>query len=280
MQVFTGVKELRGQVAAWKREGLEVGLVPTMGYLHEGHLVLIREANAQADRVIVSVFVNPTQFGPGEDYEVYPRDEAGDLAKAESAGAHAVFMPPVAEIYQDGAETSVLCERLPLHLCGAKRPEHFKGVTTVVAKLFGAVQPDVAVFGEKDFQQLQIIRRMTRDLLLPIRIVGIPTVREPGGLAMSSRNDYLSEEQRSDAKAIRSALLDSRGRVDKGEVDVGVLSRNVARTIEEGGGRVDYIEVVNPDTLEGLERISGSAHLAVAAFFGPARLIDNIRLRD
>ena len=280
MNVVRTVSALRATVRAWKQEGQRVGLVPTMGYLHDGHLSLVDALRSRVDRVILTLFVNPTQFGPGEDLDAYPRDEAGDLAKARSRGVDLVFIPSDEEMYPEGAETLVSLERLPNHLCGLGRPVHFGGVATIVAKLFIVASPDVAIFGEKDYQQLQVIRRMTRDLLLDIEILGGATIREPDGLAMSSRNKYLTPDARAAAPVIRRSLLAARDAVAAGTTDVPALLGGIRGAIEAAGGRVDYVAIVDPETLEDLETIDGAAHAAVAAFFGKARLIDNLRLSD
>lgn len=278
MQVVRTVGELRQQVRAWKQEGLRVGLVPTMGFLHEGHLSLVRLAREHSERVVMSIFVNPTQFGPGEDYDAYPRDEEGDCAKAASAGTDLVFIPSVTELYPLGAETFVECLHLPNHLCGLNRPGHFRGVSTVVAKLFIAGEPEVAVFGAKDYQQLQVIRRMARDLLIPVEIIAAPIIREPGGLAMSSRNKYLSSDERARASSIFQALNLGRELAEAGETSSRVLADRMAEVITRAGGRLDYLELFHPETLESCEEIQGPTHCAVAAHFGRARLIDNLRL--
>ncbi len=280
MDIVRTVEALRTAVRAWRREELRVGLVPTMGYLHDGHLSLVDEVRSRVDRVILTLFVNPTQFGPGEDLDAYPRDEAGDLAKARSRGVDLVFIPSDEEMYPEGAETTVSLERLPNHLCGLGRPVHFGGVATIVAKLFIVASPDVAIFGEKDYQQLQVIRRMTRDLLLDVEILGGATIREPDGLAMSSRNKYLTPDARAAAPVIQRSLRAARDAVAAGATDAGALVDDVRRAIEAAGGRVDYVAIVDPETLEDIETIDGAAHAAVAAFFGKARLIDNLRLSD
>jgi len=280
MEIVRTVPALRAAVRAWRAGGLRVGLVPTMGYLHEGHLSLVDLARARADRVVLTLFVNPTQFGPGEDLAAYPRDEEGDLAKARGRGVDLAFLPGDGEMYPPAAETFVVLERLPRHLCGLSRPVHFQGVATIVTKLFVVAEPHVAVFGEKDWQQLQVIRRLTRDLLMDIEIVGGPVVREPGGLAMSSRNKYLTPGEREAACAIQRSLRAARDRVAAGETDPAALRREIRAAIEAAGGRVDYAAVVHPETLEDLVRVDGPAHGLAAAFFGRARLIDNLRLRD
>ena len=280
MDIVRTVQALRGKVRAWRRGGLRIGLVPTMGFLHDGHLSLVDQVRPLVDRVILTIFVNPTQFGPGEDLEAYPKDEAGDLKQARPRGVDLVFIPDEGEMYPAGAETSVQLERLPHHLCGLKRPVHFGGVATIVAKLFVISEPDVAIFGEKDYQQLQVIRRMTRDLLMDIEILGGPTVREPDGLAMSSRNKYLTDDERAAAPAIRRSLLTARDATAGGETNVESLLGQIRVGITAAGGLVDYVAIIDPDSLEDLEVISGAAHVAVAALFGKARLIDNLRLSD
>ena len=273
MDIVRRVSDLRATVRAWRREGLRIGLVPTMGYLHDGHLSLVDQGRPLVDRMILTIFVNPTQFGPGEDLDAYPRDEAGDLEKARLRGVDLVFIPDRGEMYPEGAETSVQLEHLPHHLCGVTRPVHFGGVATIVAKLF-------VIFGEKDYQQLQVIRCMTRDLLMDIEVLGGPTVREPDGLAMSSRNKYLTAEERAAAPTIRRSLLAARDAVAAGAQDVALLLAGIRDAIAAVGGRVDYVSIMHPENLEDLEMIDGAAHVAVAAFFGKARLIDNLRLSD
>lgn len=280
MEIVRTVSELRAVVRVWKQAGRRVGLVPTMGYLHDGHLSLVDEIRSRVDRVILTLFVNPTQFGPGEDLDAYPRDEAGDLDKARSRGVDLVFVPGDGEMYPEGAETVVSLERLPNHLCGLTRPVHFGGVATIVAKLFVIATPDVAIFGEKDYQQLQVIRRMTRDLLMDIEILGGATIREPDGLAMSSRNKYMTPEERAAAPVIQRSLRGARDAVLGGERDLPSLLQGIRSAIEGAGGRVDYVSIVDPETLEDLDVMGGAAHAAVAAFFGKARLIDNLRLSD
>ena len=270
-------------VRAWRaREAGSVGFVPTMGDLHEGHLELTREARRLTDRVLVSVFVNPTQFGPGEDFERYPRDLDVDAAKAASAGAHAVFSPAVEVMYPAGDATRVRVDRLTEGLCGRNRPGHFEGVTTVVTRFFNIVRPDVAVFGQKDYQQLTVIRRMVADLHMEVEVVGCPTVREEDGLAKSSRNRYLTAKDRERATLLSTGLVDAwRG----GERDGEALMRAVAARFEGVEGvEVDYIEAVHPDTLEVYEgaraRVpeSEGVVVAMAVHVGSARLLDNARL--
>ena len=258
--------------------GRTLALVPTMGYLHEGHLSLMRAAADHADLVMASLFVNPTQFAPGEDLDTYPRDEAGDLAKAEAAGCAALFAPDVAAMYHPDASTTVRVGGLTDGLCGASRPTHFDGVCTVVAKLFGATGCDVAVFGEKDYQQLAVIRRFVRDLDFPVRVVGGPIVREPDGVAMSSRNVRLSEPERVSARSLHRSLQAARARWAEGERG-GPALEALVRDGMDPAGEVDYVEVRDA---EDLSRVTGDAArpvvVAVAVRFGATRLIDNVVL--
>jgi len=280
MDTIRTVSELRTTVRTWRGAGLRVGLVPTMGDLHEGHLSLVDRIRPLVDRVILTIFVNPTQFGPGEDLDAYPRDEAGDTEKARDRGVDAVFVPDDGEMYAAGADTSVSLARLPNHLCGLKRPGHFEGVATIVTKLLIISQPHVAVFGEKDYQQLQVIRRMARDLLMDVEILAAHTVREPDGLAMSSRNRYLTPAERAAAPVIFRSLCEARDAVAAGETVAAALLEGIRGAVEAAGGRVDYVAIVHPETLEDIDVVDGPAHAAVAAFFGRARLIDNLRLTD
>lgn len=249
-----------------------IGLVPTMGYLHDGHLGLVAEARLHSDLVVASIFVNPTQFGPNEDLARYPRDEAGDLAKLAAAGVDAVFLPDAKELYPEGFDTYVVPTRLAEGLCGASRPGHFRGVATVVCMLFRITRCAVAVFGEKDYQQLTIIRRMVKDLWLDVRCIGHGIVRDSDGLAMSSRNVYLSSEERTRALALSRALNAIRVAAP--------TERNVAALLERGKAlltdvKVDYLEIVDADSLRPLERLEGPARALVAAYVGKTRLIDN-----
>ncbi len=261
--------------------GRRVGLVPTMGALHEGHLSLVRLAREHADRVVVSIFVNPTQFGEGEDLDAYPRDLTGDLAKL-AALADVVFAPGVQEMYPAGvAQTWVDVEQLTRGLCGRSRPGHFRGVTTVVARLFHAVHPDVAIFGQKDYQQLQVVRAMSDALLFGVEIVAGPTVREPDGLAMSSRNANLSEDARLQARCLNAALVEARRLYRDGERDSAYLVDVARRRIEkEEAAQIQYVELCDAGTLEPLAEIRGPAVLALAVFMDGTRLIDNTLLED
>ena len=274
-KVYT-VKEVREQVKAWRREGLTVGLVPTMGYLHEGHASLIKKAVEQNDKVVVSVFLNTTQFGPTEDLEAYPRDFEADCKLCESIGAAMVFHPEPSEMYAPDFCTWVDMDVLSKTLCGKSRPIHFRGVCTVVSKLFNIVTPDRAYFGQKDAQQLAIIRRMVRDLNMDIEIVGCPIVREEDGLAKSSRNTYLSEDERKAALVLSRSLKEGRKLVDAGEKDAAKVKKTITDIIEkEALAKIDYVEVVDWNTLEPVEKIDGPVLTAIAVYIGKTRLIDN-----
>ncbi len=275
MRVVRTLEEMRQARASLTGS---VGFVPTMGYLHEGHLSLVRRARSECQHVVVSIFVNPTQFGPGEDYQRYPRDEARDLALLEREGVDLVFVPSAAEMYPEGFATWVeVSGPLTGRLEGASRPGHFRGVATVVLKLFNLVQPHRAYFGEKDAQQLRVVRRMVSDLNLPVEIVPCPTVREPDGLAMSSRNVYLSPEERTQALALSRALELARRLVrEEGLRDAAELRRRLEDFLRRSPGvALDYVSVAHPETLAELERIEGPALVLLAARVGPARLIDN-----
>ncbi len=261
-----------------RQAGLRVGLVPTMGYLHEGHQALIRRARELSDYVVVSIFVNPTQFGPGEDLQSYPRDMEGDLDKCRQQGAALVFSPEVPALYPDGYQTYVTVEQVSQGLCGERRPVHFRGVATIVTKLFNIVGPCVAVFGQKDYQQLLVIKRMVKDLDQPVEVMGHPTVREPDGLAKSSRNAYLTVEERKSATALYRSLEAIRERAGSGDLPADEAVALAHEIIEaEPGARVDYVEVRNAETLEPAEQVgSGKSVVALAVFLGKARLIDNM----
>jgi pantoate--beta-alanine ligase len=280
MVTLDRIDTLRAQVRAWRREGLKIGLVPTMGSLHAGHMSLLSAARFRADRVITSVFVNPLQFGPGEDFERYPRTPDDDQRMLAETGCDLLFLPSVAEMYPDGRElpTRVSVKSLSEILCGAVRPGHFDGVATVVAKLFGIVQPDFAVFGEKDYQQLAVIRRMTRDLDLPVEIVGAPTVRGADGLAMSSRNSYLSEVERQVAPRIYATLREVVARIDAGERDYAALERWGAAELERHGMRPDYFSARDALSLGPPDAATREVVVLAAARLGRARLIDNLRV--
>lgn len=277
MKIATTIAEVRAQVAAWKKEGLTVGLVPTMGYLHEGHASLIDTAVGQCDRVVASVFVNPTQFGPNEDLEDYPRDFDRDKALLEAHGCHLVFHPSVEEMYPAGAATYVeILSDMPKQLCGKSRPIHFRGVCTVVAKLFNIVTPDKAFFGQKDAQQLAILRRMVRDLSYGIELVGCPIVREADGLAKSSRNTYLSPQERQAALVLSQAVKLGQELVAQGERSAGkVVSAMTAHIAAQPLARIDYVQAVDGVTMEPVETLQGTVLVAMAVYIGKTRLIDN-----
>jgi pantoate--beta-alanine ligase len=271
---------MRAWADARRANGARIGLVPTMGYLHEGHVSLVRVARGGGSEVVAaSIFVNPTQFGPGEDFEKYPRDEARDLAMLDAAGVDAVYLPGVRDMYPEGHRTSVDVAGISQGLCGAARPGHFRGVATVVAKLFLAAKPHVAVFGEKDYQQLAVIRAMSRDLDFGIEIVGAPTVREEDGLAKSSRNVYLSGDDRIAARCLSRGLFRAKELFGKGERDAGTLVAAAGAAIEgEPLAKMEYVEGRDPVTLAPLSGRVGAVTILVAAKVGPARLIDNITL--
>jgi len=279
VRIFTSAKAMRAFCQDARREGRRIAFVPTMGFLHEGHLALMREGRRSADLLTASIFVNPTQFNDPRDLQNYPRDEEGDLKKCALAGCDAVFMPSVEEMYPKGEATTVRVSGLTEGLCGASRPGHFDGVATVVSKLFLIVMPDLAVFGEKDYQQLAVIRRMTGDLHFGIEIVGYPTVREPDGLAMSSRNARLDPDSRARATALSRALFSARKAVQGGERDAGVLIAEAkAQILQANPERIDYLEIVHADSLKPLTQLDAPAVMALAVFFGGVRLIDNLRL--
>lgn len=274
--VIRTIADLRATVAAWRRNNETIGLVPTMGALHDGHLSLVAHSRADNKHTIATLFVNPTQFGPKEDLTAYPRDEAADLAKLQAANVDALYAPSVGEMYPQGFATTVTVAGLTDHLCGPHRPGHFAGVATVVSKLLLQAAPDRAYFGEKDFQQLQVIRRMAADLDIPARIVGVPTVRETDRLALSSRNRYLSAEDRAHAAALPRMLADIAGRLRK---EPGAVAREIAwgfRQLEDAGFRkIDYIEACDEATLQPARQVTAPSRVFAAAWLGRTRLIDN-----
>ncbi len=281
MEVVRKIIECRDRT--WKARGEEktVGFVPTMGFLHEGHLSLVRKCRQETDYCVVSIFVNPTQFGPGEDFNQYPRDEERDLALLRKEGVDLVFIPTVEEMYPEGYQTYVEVTELSRPLCGQFRKGHFRGVATVVTKLFNIVYPHIAYFGQKDYQQYLIIKRMVKDLNMPVEIKALPIVRERDGLAMSSRNTYLNPEERAQAVALYRALMKAKQAYDEGERS----ADRIKKTVEEELAKyplvkVQYIEVVDGETLKPVERIEGKTLVAVAAFVGKARLIDNVLLGE
>jgi len=275
--VLRTVAETAAWVDSLRRSGRGLALVPTMGYLHEGHQSLIREGRRRADVVATSIFVNPTQFGPNEDLSRYPRDLEGDLAKCTSAGAEAVFAPVPEEMYPPDFQTHVEVGKVSQGLCGARRPGHFQGVATVVTKLLGLFKPQVALFGEKDYQQLQVIRALVRDLNLGVEVIGMPTVREPDGLALSSRNAYLSPEERRRALALSRGMAAAQALYARGTRDTASLVDAARRELAAADLREDYVEVVDATSLTSLSSVTPgqSARILVAAFAGKTRLIDN-----
>jgi pantoate--beta-alanine ligase len=277
--IIRDIHEMQAWSREQKRAGRSVGFVPTMGYLHEGHISLVKIARARTQAVVVSIFVNPTQFGAGEDFERYPRDFERDAAMCREAGVDVVFCPDAAAMYPAGASTYVVEEALIRGLCGASRPGHFRGVTTVVAKLFNCVLPDVCVLGEKDAQQLRVLRRMTRDLNFPVEILPGPTVREADGLAMSSRNKYLSPAERADAVWLSRSLNAAQQALAEGERDAGRLLALVKEHLAHAtSGVVEYVELLDDETLEPVSFVRTRALLAIAVKFPSARLIDNVVL--
>lgn len=275
--IISTIDAMHHQADAWRRQDLRIGLAPTMGYLHDGHLKLVEICQQQCDRTVVSIFVNPLQFGPREDYAIYPRDLDRDLQFLSRYQVAAVFHPPPEEFYPDGFSTHVEVQGLTEGLCGAFRPGHFRGVTTVVAKLFTAVRPQLAVFGQKDYQQSAVIRRMVRDLNMGIDIVVAPTVREPDGLAMSSRNINLTPRERQRAPVLYQALRQTRDAIRAGEQDAArLIDRMRERIGRELTEKIDYIAIADPDSLEPVERLTSPVVIALAVRLSRVRLIDNI----
>lgn len=277
MIIAETVKEVREQVKEWKRQGLSVGLVPTMGFLHEGHASLVDQAVSKCDKVVASDFVNPTQFGPNEDLATYPRDFEHDCKLLEEHGCDMVFHPAVSEMYAPDAATYVeILNEMPKQLCGKSRPIHFRGVCTVVSKLFNIVTPDKAFFGQKDAQQLSIIRKMVRDMSYDIEVVGCPIIREPDGLAKSSRNTYLNPEERQAALILSQAIALGQQMAADGEKDAGAIVKAMKEKIStEPMAVIDYVEAVDLDTLEAVEQMEGNVLVAMAVYIGKTRLIDN-----
>jgi len=281
MEIISDPLGMQALAGSWRAQGLKVALVPTMGYFHSGHLSLMKYGRTLGGRLVVSLFVNPAQFGPQEDYGRYPRDLERDAEMARGVGVDVLYTPGVEQMYPPGYQTYVEVEHLTRGLCGASRPGHFKGVATVVLKLFNQVQPHTAIFGEKDYQQLAVVKRMSADLDLPVEIVGRPIVREPDGLAMSSRNSYLSPEERSAALCLSKALKAARrlvgNRVTSREDILTVVKDIIDQALYT---RIDYLALVHPETLEEVETVQGEARLALAVWVGKTRLIDNILLRE
>lgn len=276
MEITGEIAEVRKQVKEWRRQGLTVGLVPTMGYLHEGHKSLIDRAVAENDRVVVSDFVNPIQFGVNEDLATYPRDIEADKRLCEQAGADLIFHPEVEEMYAPDFSTYVEMQKVSEGLCGKTRPTHFRGVCTVVCKLFHIVMPDKAYFGQKDAQQLAVIRRMVRDLNMDIEIIGCPIIREEDDLAKSSRNTYLNAEERKAALVLSRAVFHGEDMMKNGERDANTIIMAMRKLIEEEPlAKIDYVEMVNADSIESIARAEGRVLVAMAVYIGTTRLIDN-----
>ncbi len=276
MRIIEHVAEMQRQADTWRADGQRIALVPTMGFLHEGHLHLLRAARKHGTRTVVSIFVNPTQFAPNEDFDSYPRDLQRDIGLATAEGTDLAFVPLVDEMYPEGFQTYVNVTEVTRNLCGQSRPVFFRGVATVVSKLFHAVKPHVAVFGEKDYQQLVTIRRMVKDLNLDITIIGHPIIREEDGLAMSSRNAYLGVDERPVALELSRSLREAQKLVDSGERDPAVILKAVNDCITSGGGtKIDYARLCSPETIEDVKYIDGPTLLALAVWVGKTRLIDN-----
>ncbi len=280
MIIVKQIKSMSRWVKAQKNKGRTIGFVPTMGYIHEGHISLARKAKKDCDKVVMSIFVNPIQFGPKEDFKRYPRDLKRDYRIARSAGVDLIFYPSTKDMYPDNFFTYVSVTGLTDILCGRSRPGHFKGVVTVVTKLFNIIAPDIAYFGKKDAQQAIIIKKMAEDLNFPIKIRVLPTVREAGGLAMSSRNAYLSASERYDALVINRALKSAKRLISSGELNADMVISHIKKLIKQRKSvRIDYVEVVDMNSLKKINKISGGALIAIAVFIGKTRLIDNITLR-
>jgi pantoate--beta-alanine ligase len=278
MQIITTIAAMQQYSKQCAREGNTIGVVPTMGYLHAGHISLVKQARALSGKVIVTLFVNPTQFGPGEDFSRYPRDFESDRRMCEENGVDVIFAPDNSEMYSPDCTTWVIEEKLSQGLCGKSRPNHFRGVTTVVAKLFNATLPDVAVFGQKDAQQALVIKRMARDLNFPVKIVIAPIIRESDGLAMSSRNKYLSESERQRAVVISASLRQAETDLLRGKLpdSASEIIARVCEAVTAAGGVIDYVELHDADTLAPVTAASSNLLLAAAVFFGKTRLIDNV----
>lgn len=280
IETVRSVVDLRARVAAWRREGARIGLVPTMGALHAGHMALVRAAKGECDRVVATIFVNPAQFGPSEDFAAYPRDEAADLALLAGEGVDLVFAPALEEIYPAGFATTVAVAGVSEGLCGDHRPGHFQGVATVVAKLLIQALPDRAYFGEKDYQQLQVIKRLARDLDLPVAIVGVPIVRDADGLALSSRNAYLSAEERAVAVELNKVLRQVAEAVAAGAPAAEAAAKGREALLAAGFRKVDYVEVRDAETLAPVDGPGRHARVFAAAHVGRTRLIDNMPVPD
>lgn len=282
MHLTSNIMELRQIITKVRNQGKTIALIPTMGYLHEGHLSLVKRAKEKDSFIVMSIFVNPLQFGPKEDFSRYPRDLARDASLAEEAGVDLIFHPPVEEMYPEPSLTFVEVGKLDSVLCGASRPGHFRGVATVVSKLFHIVLPDFAYFGQKDYQQYLIIKRMVKDLNFPLEIIPVVTAREEDGLAMSSRNVFLSPEHRAEAVVLHQSLSEAVQKIQAGVRDARVIEQMIKSKIEKTSGRIDYVEIRGAEGLEEVDDIKSSVVIALAIYFGSTRLIDNevvVRLR-
>ena len=279
MKLVPTIGEMKALSSSWRKDREAIGFVPTMGYLHEGHLSLVRESVKQCSKTVVSIFVNPTQFGPGEDFERYPRDTERDLGLLEPLGVDAVFIPEVKEFYPEGYQTYVEVTEITNRLCGLSRPGHFRGVTTVCCKLFNIVSPHKAFFGKKDFQQFTVLKRMVDDLAMDLEIVPMPIVREPDGLAMSSRNTYLSPKEREAALCLSKSLKEAQRLFSSGERDANKIREAVKKIIEsEPLAEIDYVSVCDPYSFDEVDKVERGTLVALAVKIGPARLIDNTQL--
>lgn len=279
IKIINKISRMQKITSDIKKRGEKISFVPTMGALHEGHLSLVKMAKNYAKNLIVSIFVNPIQFGPKEDFNKYPRDIKGDIQKLEPLGVNYVFVPSIEEMYEEGYETYVEVKNLTQHLCGLRREGHFRGVAVVCLKLFNICNPDFAIFGEKDYQQLLVIKKMVRDLNLPLKIISHPTVREKDGLAMSSRNLYLREDERKKAAVIYKTLKHLQTIIINGNDNATEIQKLGIKMIEDEGGVVQYLNICDPETLDDIQEIKKDVLIATAVFFGKTRLIDNIIVR-
>ena len=276
MEIIETVSEMQHRSDDLRSSGDHIAFVPTMGFLHDGHLELMRQGKQRADKLIISIFVNPTQFGPSEDFDAYPRDVEGDLAKAEEVGVDIAFLPPIEEMYPAGCQTTVTVANITQHLCGLSRPGHFDGVATIVTKLFNIVKPHMAIFGQKDYQQVAVIRRMVIDLNMDIKIISVPTAREADGLAMSSRNSYITSEERKSALCLKKSLDLAERMIKQGEKRAQIIKEAIEELIlKHPYTKIDYIHLCNISSLEDLETIDSEVLVALAIKVGKTRLIDN-----
>ncbi|MBI1823468.1 MAG: pantoate--beta-alanine ligase [Nitrospirae bacterium] len=279
MKTLISLKEMQSVSSAIRKEGKTVGFVPTMGFLHDGHLSLIREASRRCDQVVVSIFVNPLQFGPLEDFKIYPQDLEGDTFKCQSAGVHFLFVPKSEEMIEGGTKSFIVMEEIMDRYCGASRPGHFQGVATIVLKLLNIVQPQNLFLGAKDFQQTVILKKLVHDFFLPVQVEVLPTLRESDGLAMSSRNSYLTREERRAATVLYRALITGREKYARGERSAEAIKKEIMNEIEkELGARVDYLDIVHPESLERVDPVIPAAVILLALWIGKTRLIDNLAL--